>query len=152
MYDERWVLKSMPEAVKGIPKYVYSRTTGKGLSQSERVSGEEVRGRITPDFGRLTEMPLRTLQVATTDSMRLAMTWEEGRSKMSSAKRRQGDRKGCGSRCAIECARSSMYTLNNHGLKRLPWNRPRERTKVAPTCLLTISCDCSLKRGSQSVE
>lgn len=35
--DERWVLKSMPEAVKGIPKYVYSRTTGKGLSQSERV-------------------------------------------------------------------------------------------------------------------
>jgi hypothetical protein len=81
--------------VKGIPKYVYSWTTGKGLSQSERVN-EEVVGRITPHFGRLTEMPLRTLQVATTDSMRLAMTWEEGRSKMSSAKRRQGGKKGVG--------------------------------------------------------
>jgi hypothetical protein len=73
----------MPEAVKGIPKHVYSWTTGKGLSKSESVNGEEVGGRITPHFGRLTEMPLRRLQVATTDSMRLAMTWEEGRSKMS---------------------------------------------------------------------
>jgi hypothetical protein len=92
--EETWALKSMPAAVNGIPRYVYSRTTGNGLSQSERVTGEEVGGRITPHLGRLTEMPLRTLQVATTDSMRLAMTWEEGRSKMSSAKRRQGGKKG----------------------------------------------------------
>jgi hypothetical protein len=100
--EERWALKSMPEVVNGIPRYVYSRTTGKALSQSERVIGEELGGRMTPHLGRLMEMPLWTLQVATTASIRRAMTGEEGRSIMSSAKRRQGGKKGCGSRCAID--------------------------------------------------
>jgi hypothetical protein len=38
--EERWALKSMPEVVNGIPRYVYSRTTGKALSQSETTLGE----------------------------------------------------------------------------------------------------------------
>lgn len=56
--EERWALKSMPAVVNGIPRYVYSRTTGRGLSQSERESGEESEGRMTPHLGRLMEMPL----------------------------------------------------------------------------------------------
>jgi hypothetical protein len=58
----RWFLKSTPEAVNGIPRYVYCFTTGRGSSHNEIERSGEERGRITPHFGRLTEMPLRTLQ------------------------------------------------------------------------------------------